>query len=288
MAQQHKASSVQVSAQTNAKFHPLGQHPPNSGGTREMTRPHPLTTLTERAWAKAWDGEQQFVDRLHARRGSWLPNIIESRGWGVMRWTSGRPDHAATSGQAVAETFVVLRPDIDDPAVRAEVSRALRDEPPVARLSGYDIRQYQLAGVLPGALGLAIVGLAVAALAGAGIPIMLLALLVGAAIGAAGGAAVAHVVEDRRNAGILRDEESVRMVMGRYAPTSWNRLVESVTDMEATLPRSSEAGEPDLMAADAVRLTLWEAAGLLINSSDHSGIDVLADGVTRLVEAHRS
>lgn len=253
-----------------------------------MTRPHPLTTLSERAWAKAWEEEQQFVDRLHARRGSWLPNVIESRGWGVMRWTSGRPDHAATSGKAVAETFVVLRPDIDDPSVRDGVSGALRDEPPVARVGGFDIRQYQLAGVLPGALGLAVVGLAVTAVAGAGLPIMLLALIVGAALGAVGGAAVVHVAEERRRSSVLRDDDSVRVVMGRYAPTSWNRLVESVTDMEATLPGSSDAGEPDLMAADAVRLTLWEAAGLLISSSDHSGIDVLADGVTRLVEAHRS
>lgn len=254
-----------------------------------MNRPHTLTTLDERAWAEAWRAEQEFVNRLHARRGSWLPNVIEARGWGVLRWTSGRPDHAALSGQAVAETFVVLRPDIDDAAVRDGVGKALRDEPPVARFAGFDIRQHHMSGALPGALGLGAVALGVAALAGLSIGVTLLVFVLGAGVGALGGAAVGQLMASRRRAEVLRGSDSLRVVMGRYAPTSWLRLVESVTDMEATLRRRAvDATEPDLLAADAVRVALWEAAGLAIGSSDHTGIDVLADGVTRLVEAHRS
>jgi hypothetical protein len=245
--------------------------------------------MNERAWAKAWRGEQEFVNRLHARRGSWLPNIIEARGWGVLRWTSGRPDHAAISGQAVAETFIVLRPDIDDPAVRDEVMTALRDEPPVARVAGFDLRKHQLSGGVPGGIGLGAFTVTVSVLLGLGFWMILLLLPLGAAAGAIGGAIAGQVVAERRRAEVLENPDRVRIVTGRRAPTSWIRLVESVTDMETTLPRSShEAGEPDLLAADAVRVALWEAAGLLRGLSDHDGIEVLADGVSRLVAAHRA
>ena len=52
--------------------------------TRAMTRPHPLTAMSERQWAQAWEAQQDVVDAMPQGRGSWLPNIVEARHWGAV------------------------------------------------------------------------------------------------------------------------------------------------------------------------------------------------------------
>lgn len=251
-----------------------------------MTRPHPLTAMTEREWSQAWRDEQEEVDRLDSRRGSWLPNVIERRGWGLVRWTSGRPGHASTSGRAVAESYVILRPDVNDRAIVDDVRLALRDEPPAHRLMGLGLSRQQVTGAAPGAVILAVLATVGTILAGASLLIILLAAVLGAVGGAIGGAAAAQARVARRRAAVL-GENRLRVVTGRYAPSSWQRLVESVTVLESTLPADHSAfGEADVQAADAVRAALWEAAGLLLTSSDHTGVEILADGVSRLARAH--
>lgn len=254
-----------------------------------MIRPHPLTAMTEREWSQAWRGEQREIDRLNAHRGSWLPNVIERRGWGVVRWTSGRPNHAASSGQAVAETFVVLRPDVTTSRISDEISTALRDDPPMARVLGIGIRRHQLTGAgTLAAVGAVVLG-ALAVLVSLPALLVVLLVVVGLVAGAVGGAALAQYRDERQRAAVLAESRQARLVTGRYAPASWQRLVESATVLEATLPtRRDEVGEADLQAADAMRVALWEAAGLLLTSSDHTGVEILADGVSRLAQAHRA
>ena len=46
--------------------------------------------------------------------------------------------------------------------------------------------------------------------------------------------------------------------------------------------------EAEGQSQEAVQGALWEAAGLLLRSSDHTGVEVLADGVRRLVNARRA
>lgn len=253
-----------------------------------MTRPHPLTAMTERVWSQAWRAEQRVVDRMNDR-GTWLPNVIERRGWGVVRWTSGRPAHAASSGQAVPETFVVLRPDVSDPARTADIAEALRDEPPAFQAAGIGLARQQLSAAAIGAGAVGLLALVVSLIASLPFVVLLLAVLFGAVLGGVGGGALAKYRADRTRAEALGDTRKLRVVTGRYAPESWLRLVEAATVLESSLPkRGDDIGEADRQAADAVRAALWEASGLLLGSSDHTGVEVLADGVMRLARAHRS
>ena len=109
-----------------------------------MTRPHPLTAMSERQWDLAWQQQQRVLKSLPGGRGTWLPNVVEARPWGALRWTSGRPDYAASSGQAVAETFAVLRPDVVDAAVRDAVVEALTDRPVATRVAGVGVGEHQV------------------------------------------------------------------------------------------------------------------------------------------------
>jgi hypothetical protein len=84
--------------------------------------------------------------------------------------------------------------------------------------------------------------------------------------------------------GVVLKDGKVRVVTGRYAPTSWSRLVEAATGLEWVVSGKEAA---DDQAAEAVQTALWEAAGLLLRSSDHTGVEVLADGMERLAQAHR-
>ncbi|NED97533.1 hypothetical protein G1H11_19735 [Phytoactinopolyspora alkaliphila] len=254
-----------------------------------MTRPHPLTAMREREWSQAWEEQQRIVDeQLNSQRGSWLPNVIERRRWGAMRWTSGRPSHAATSGRAVAETFVVLRPDAAGDTLD-QVMETLKDPAPVVRAVGFGLQRHHVIGLVSGAAALGVVAAVGVALAGAGPWGMIIAVLLGAIAGAvAGGFAAGYAVERQRSA-LLSDEDRLRVVVGRYASKSWSRLVEAASALEGALPK--EAGknleDPDTQTVEAIHIAMWEAAGLLLTSSDHTGVDVLAEGVERLERAHR-
>lgn len=252
-----------------------------------MTRPHPLTAMSEREWSQAWKEQQLVVDRLNSRRGSWLPHVVEQRSWGAVRWTSGRPAHAASSGRAVTETFVVMRPDVHDSATRADIERALRDPAPVMQFAGSVARSHQVVGALVGGVALAVVVAGLLAVMGAGGSVVIIGALVALIAGAVGGAVMAESIAVRERAKLLADTGHVRVITGRYAPKSWLRLVEASTTLEASLPRLEPDGEgPDAQAHLAVHAALWEAAGLLLGSSDHTGVEVLAEGVERLAEAH--
>lgn len=247
-----------------------------------MSRPHPLSAMKEWEWSQSWEEQQEIVDRLQARRGTWLPNIVERRRWGAVRWTSGRPKHAATSGQAVPETFAVLRPGLTDPELRDRVSDALYQPAPMFQVAGWGIRRHQLIGAVPGAVAGAVLLVVLALLIGLGPIGAIVGALLGLALGGAGGAMAGQYKFDRDRAAVVKEGERVRVVTGRYAPTSWSRLVEATTGMEVTADTST-----DSQTAEAVQTALWEAAGLLLGSSDHTGVEVLADGMERLAQAHR-
>ncbi|PSL03663.1 hypothetical protein CLV30_107144 [Haloactinopolyspora alba] len=249
-----------------------------------MSRPHPLTVMKEWEWSRTWDEQQEIVDQSRAGGGAWLPNVVETRQWGAVRWTSGRPAHASESGQAVPETFAVLRPGLDDPVLRERLPEVLRDPPPLFQVAGIGARRHQLLGAAPGAVvGAALLGVLIGVL-GLGAVGVVVGVLLGLVLGAVGGAAVAQYLHDRDRSAVLKDGERVRVVTGRYAPTSWARLVEATTGLERA---SAGSDGPDDQAAEAVQTALWEAAGLLLSSSDHTGVEVLADGMERLAQAHR-
>ncbi len=251
-----------------------------------MTRPHPLTAMSERQWAQAWEDQQHVVDAMPYGRGSWLPNVVEARQWGAVRWTSGRPAHASDTGRAVAESFAVLRPDVSDPAVRAAVVDVLTDRPPVVRIAGVGVREHQIQATVLGAVGLSVVAAIIAALAGAGWVVVLLVAVLGAVGGAVAGASLADYQFGRTKAAVLADARRVRVITGRYAPPAWIRLVEATTRLEEISARDRDP-EGDQQAHEAVQGALWEAAGLLLGSSDHTGVEVLAEGVERLADVHR-
>lgn len=256
----------------------------------QMTRPHALTALKEREWAEAWEEQQRIVDeQLNSQRGSWLPNVVERRLWGALRWTSGRPGHAANSGRAVAEKFVVVRPDRNDPATMERVVQALDQPAPMLRIVGFGLQRHNLIGLVSGgAVGAALLALLMAVL-GAGVVLVIVALLLGAVGGGIGGAAAAHYVVERQRMAVLRDSDHLRLILGRSAPKSWLRLVEAAAALESVLPKTAGTSpdDPDAQTVEAIHIAMWEAAGLLLTSSDHTGMDVLAEGVERLEKAHR-
>ncbi|NDL56335.1 hypothetical protein F7O44_04535 [Phytoactinopolyspora sp. XMNu-373] len=255
-----------------------------------MTRPHPLTAMKEREWSQAWEEQQRIVDeQLKSQRGSWLPNVVERRRWGAMRWTSGRPGHAASSGRAVAETFVVLRPDRIDDGATERIVEALEEPAPTVRVLGFGLQRHHLIGLASGAAVVALLAVLVAAVTGMGAAGIILGIVVGGLAGAAGGAFASQYYVERQRAAVLADEELLRTVLGRYAPKSWTRLVEAASALEAAVPKNggTRLDDPDTQTVEAIHIAMWEAAGLLLSSSDHTGMDVLAEGVERLERAHR-
>ena len=250
-----------------------------------MTRPHPLTAMSERQWDLAWQEQQRVLKSLPGGRGAWLPNVVETRPWGALRWTSGRPDYAASTGQAVPETFAVLRPDVVDAAVRDAVVEALTVRPAVSRVAGVGVGEHQVRAVTLGAVGGLVLTALVAALVGAGWLVVLVAAVFGAVLGGVAGGAVADRQLARGRTAVLSESHYVRTVTGRYAPPDWTRLVEASTLLEEMA--FGHDPETDGQSQEAVQGALWEAAGLLLRSSDHTGVEVLADGVQRLVNARR-
>jgi hypothetical protein len=186
----------------------------------------------------------------------------------------------------VAETFSVLRPDVVDPAVRDAVVAALIDRPPVTRIAGVSIREHQVSAATVGAAGGLVLGALISALLGAGWVVVLVAAAIGAVLGGVAGGAVADYQLGRKRAAVLTDSPYVRVVAGRFAPPHWARLVESATLLEEMAVGHDPEAEGQ--SQEAVQGALWEAAGLLLRSSDHTGVEVLADGVRRLVNARRA
>lgn len=249
-----------------------------------MTRPHPLTALSEREWAQAWEAEQRAMDALESRRGSWLPNVIEPRDWGALRWTSGRPAHAASTGQAAAETYVVFRPELTDRAIRNQIMSMLRDRPPVRRMLGFGLREHHVKGAIQGSLVGGVVTAGLSAVLGVPALFVLVAAVVGAVAGAVVGVAILHYRFTRNRADVLGNTRHLRLIKGRYAPPAWTRLVEAATLVGL---QSTGRNEADAQSREAVHVALWEAADLLLTSSDHTGVAVLAEGVERLAKVDR-
>jgi hypothetical protein len=225
------------------------------------------------------------MDRLKSQRGSWLPNVVEVRDWGALRWTSGQPSHAASSGIAVAETFAVLRPDLDDRAARRRVLEALRERPPVRRILGFGFREHHLRGAALGAAAGGVLLAAVSAVLGVDLILVIVAAVVGILGGATVGTALSHSQEQRERRAVLGDTRQVRTVTGRFAPAAWTRLAEGATAIETHLAGDGSGAAREARAA--VHEALWEAADLLLTSSDHTGVEVLAEQMERLAEADR-
>jgi hypothetical protein len=251
-----------------------------------MTRPHPLTAMSEWKWDQAWEEQQRLLDSLPGGRGNWLPNVVEPRPWGVLRWTSGRPEYAASTGQAVPETFAVLRPDVTDPHIRDSVVEALTDRPAQNRIAGISIHEHQVRPATLGAVGGLVLAATVAALAGAGWVLVLVVAALGCAIGGVAGGAFADYQVAKSRSAVITESPVVRVVTGRYASPDWIRLVEASTLLEEMAVGLD--AEAEGQSQEAVQGALWEAAGLLLRSSDHTGVEVLADGVQRLVNARRA
>lgn len=254
----------------------------------QMSPVQPMSAMAEREWSVAWSGEQARYDRLRSRRGSWLPNVVEVRDWGAIRWTSGRPRHAGDTGQAAAETFVVVNPERPD--LRDEAAAALRDPAPIASVAGFTLRRETLVGAAVGAAFGVLLGVLIMALTSLPLLLGVLILLVLTGSGAAVGAVVSHQVRERSRLKAVADSAQVRIITGRYAPEAWGRLMVAATLLEIPAKARVGAGlDGDLepQTAQAVHHALWEAAGLLLGSSDHTGLVVLAEGVERLADAHR-
>lgn len=245
-----------------------------------MNRSEQLSTLSEREWVEAWDKEQESLDRLKSRRGSWLPNVVEVRHWGALRWTTGRPAHASSNGQAVAETFAVLRPDVTDKSVQNDVLEALRERPPARRVFGFGFREYHIRGAALGAVAGGVLAAAGAAIARLDSLVVLLVALAGLAVGFVIGTAVVHVHDKRVRKSILADSAKVRTVTGRFAPDHWFALVAAATKISGRL--AGDESESARQTRDDVHQALWEGAGVVLTSSDHTGIEVLADRMQRL------
>jgi hypothetical protein len=251
-----------------------------------MTRPHPLTAMSEWQWDQAWEEQNRLLKNLPGGRGTWLPNVVEPRPWGVLRWTSGRPDYAASTGQAVPETFAVLRPDVPDQQIRCTVVDALTERPAQTRIAGFGIREHQLRAATLGAVGGLVLAATAAALAGAGWVLVLVLAGAGSVLGGVAGGALADYQLARSRSVVLTESPYVRVVTGRYASPEWIRLLEASTLLEEMA--DGHDVEAEGQSQEAVQGALWEAAGLLLRSSDHTGVEVLADGVQRLVKARRA
>ncbi|MGH8774223.1 MAG: hypothetical protein ACRDWI_03305 [Jiangellaceae bacterium] len=242
--------------------------------------------MSEWQWAQAWEQQQQVVDGLPGGRGTWLPNIVEPRRWGALRWTSGRPAHAASTGQAVPESFAVLRPGLSDPDTRTAVVDGLTDRPALTRIVGFGIGEHQLARATIGALSGGLVFAAIAAVGGAGWLVVLVLAAVGAVGGGVAGRTFADYQRSSSRAQVLGDSRQVRVITGRFAPPAWTRLVRATTLLEELAAAGADP-DADEQAHEAVQGALWEAAGLLLGSSDHTGVEVLAEGVERLADLRR-
>jgi hypothetical protein len=248
-----------------------------------MSRPHPLTAHSEREWAQAWEAEQRAMDALNSQRGSWLPNVVEARDWGAIKFTSGRPAHAAATGQAAVDSVAVFHPELTDRAARGEILHAIRDRPPVQRALGFGFREHHLRGAVLGAIAIGVVGAGITALLGADPLIVLAAAILGLVAGVLLGTAITHYRYRVHRREVLSNVEQVRRIsMGKVRPASpraWSQVVEAATQVDVQL---ANRPQPDPQTRKAVHIAVWEAAVLVQQSSDHTGLDVLVGELSSL------
>ncbi len=248
-----------------------------------MSRPHPLTAHSEREWAQAWEAEQRAMDALNSQRGSWLPNVVEARDWGAIKFTSGRPGHAGATGQAAVDSVAVFHPDLTDRATRSAILHALRDRPPVQRVLGFGLREHHLRGAVIGAIAGAVAAAGLSALLGVGAVVVLVAAIIGLVAGLVIGTAIAHYRFKVHRREVLSNIDHVRRItMGKArpaAPTAWSQVVEAATQVDVQL---ANRPQPDPQTRRAVHMALWEAAVLVQQSSDHTGLEVLVEELSSL------
>lgn len=250
-----------------------------------MSRPHPLTAHSEREWAQAWEAEQRAMDALNSQRGSWLPNVVEARDWGAIKFTSGRPGHAGATGQAAVDSVAVFHPDLTDRAARSEILHALRDRPPVQRVLGFGLREHHLRGAVVGAIAGAVAAAGLSALLGVGAVVVLVAAIIGLVAGVVIGTAITHYRFKVHRREVLSKVDHVRRIaMGKArpaAPKAWSQVVEAATQVDVRL---ANRPQPDPQTRQAVHMALWEAAVLVQQSSDHTGLEVLVDELSSLAD----
>ncbi|HEX5996205.1 MAG TPA: hypothetical protein VFY84_13775 [Jiangellales bacterium] len=250
-----------------------------------MSRPHPLTAHSEREWAQAWEAEQRAMDALNSQRGSWLPNVVEARDWGAIKFTSGRPGHAGATGQAAVDSVAVFNPALTDRAARSEILHALRDRPPVRRVLGFGFREHHVRGAVLGSIAGVVVAAGLAALLGASVVLVLIAAMLGMVVGLAVGTAITHYRFKAHRRDVLSKVDQVRRIaMGKArpaAPRAWSHVVEAATQVDVQL---ANRRQPDPQTRQALHLAMWEAAILVQQSSDHTGLQVLVEELSSLAE----
>ena len=248
-----------------------------------MSRPHPLTAHSEREWAQAWEADQRAMDALNSQRGSWLPNVVEVRDWGAIKFTSGRPGHAGATGQAAVDSVAVFNPELTDRAVRSEILNALRDRPPVRRVLGFGFREHHIRGAALGAIAGTVAVAGVAAVLEAGVVLVLIAAMLGMVIGLVVGTAITHYRLKAHRREVLSKVDQVRRIaMGKArpaAPRAWSQVVEAATQVDIQL---ANRPQPDPQTRQALQLAMWEAAVLVQQSSDHTGLQVLVEELSSL------
>jgi hypothetical protein len=223
------------------------------------------------------------MDALNSQRGSWLPNVVEARDWGAIKFTSGRPGHAGATGQAAVDSVAVFNPDLTDRAARSEILHALRDRAPVRRVLGFGFREHHLRGAGLGAIAGAVAAAGVAALLGVGVVLVLVAAMIGMVVGLALGTAVTHYRFKVHRREVLSKIHQVRRIaMGKArpaAPRAWSQVVEAATQVDIQL---ANRPQPDRPTRQALHLAMWEAAVLVQQSSDHTGLQVLVEELSSL------
>ena len=223
------------------------------------------------------------MDALNSQRGSWLPNVVEARDWGAIKFTSGRPGHAGATGQAAVDSTAVFHPDLTDRTARSEILHAMRDRPPVQRVLGFGFREHHLRGAVVGAIAGAVVAAGLVALLGGGAVAVLVASIVGLLVGAALGIVITHYRFRVHRREVLSNVGQVRRIaMGKArpaAPREWSQVVEAATQVDVQL---AGRPQPDPQTRRALHMAVWEAAVLVQQSSDHTGLEVLVQELSSL------
>jgi hypothetical protein len=223
------------------------------------------------------------MDALNSQRGSWLPNVVEARDWGAIKFTSGRPGHAGATGQAAVDSAAVFHPDLTDRTARSEILHAMRDRPPVQRVLGFGFREHHLRGAVVGAIAGAVVAAGLVALLGGGAVAVLVASIVGLLVGVALGIVITHYRFRVHRREVLSNVGQVRRIaMGKArpaAPREWSQVVEAATQVDVQL---AGRPQPDPQTRRALHMAVWEAAVLVQQSSDHTGLEVLVQELSSL------
>jgi hypothetical protein len=165
----------------------------------------------------------------------------------------------------------------------------MRDRPPVQRVIGFGFREHHLRGAVIGAIAGAVVAAGLAALLGAGAIAVLLGAIIGLVVGVLLGTAIAHYRFRVHRREVLSNVGHVRRIaMGKTrpaAPRAWGHVVEAATQVDVQL---ANRPQPDPQTRQAVHLAVWEAAVLVQQSSDHTGMEVLVEELSSLASRLRA